>query len=521
MIKYGIKHKIIGYFLAITALVILIAVGVTVAKARQKLLMNEESKAKIVTANLAFACGDPMMVGEWDRIVQILSNVKSSDRDISQLILLDRSGRCVASSEQELKEKVLLETEYERKAFEVKELARFPAPQSRDHFEIAVPVMASGEKIGVLRVGFSSQFTSAAIRESVWLSVLVGMAALALGSILYYLMIQRNIIGPLGRVVDAARGIAEGKLRQNKIQITSRDEIGALADVFNTMLDNLTDLLRRIKEVSLRLSDSSKEILTASEKVSEAANTQGERITDTSSAISEMSASVQQISTNSKTAEKLASEAQVAAASGDKVVHSTTEGLDVIMKNIRSAGQMTRKLGERSSEIGEIVNTISDISEQTNLLALNAAIEAARAGEHGRGFAVVADEVRKLAERSATSAKEIGVIIKKIQGEMDLTIDAMEKSSQSAGEGMHLAESLKNSFGHIQTRVVSTNNNIEEIAKALSQQVKVCDDLVMVTDTINQAVKDTNQSTVQLLTQAEHLKRIVDQLDTQVNRFEM
>jgi len=296
---------------------------------------------------------------------------------------------------------------------------------------------------------------------------------------------------------------------------------GELTSAFINMQDHLKSLLKDIINVSSSLKDTSNNLLAAFEEMIQSANTQSSKISETTSAMSEMSASIQQIAQTSKNAEKLSSEARQSAEKGATSVANTVNGLSDISHNIKTAGNMTVKLGDHSNEIGKIVLAITEISAQTNLLALNAAIEAARAGEHGRGFAVVADEVRKLAERSASSAKEIGQIIEKIQSEMNMTISTISKSSQSASEGMALADGLNNSFFTIQESISKSGSCIGEIAVAIQQQATVCDSIVEATETIDITTKEISKSAYDLYNRAEKLKSESVQLDEQTKKFQI
>lgn len=274
-----------------------------------------------------------------------------------------------------------------------------------------------------------------------------------------------------------------------------------------------------LKKISSSIRTVIEEFLTSFENTCNAMTKQKEKITETSSALMELTASIQEISSNSASADKLSINAKKSAKDGEASVEKTIDGLTDITQNIKAAGEMTKKLGERSKEIDKIVKTITAISEQTNLLALNAAIEAARAGEQGRGFAVVADEVRNLAERSSKSAAEIRDIIEKIQIEMHNNIAIIDTSTKSTIEGMYTAESLKESIANIISNVSETTTSISEIATAIKQQASVCDSIMSSSENFISGINEINNQNQALYEQIKNLQGTAEFLDNQMDQI--
>src|SRR5438309_709905 len=190
-----------------------------------------------------------------------------------------------------------------------------------------------------------------------------------------------------------------------------------VTDSINYMLDNFTKVLERVRKAAMEVTACSNNILVAADEMQAGATQQDQEITNTSSAVEELTVSMKQVSNNAEASAEAARRALEAAEQGNRAVRDTLEGMQRIRASVQATAKKIKSLGDRSLEISEIINVINDITEQTNLLALNAAIEAARAGEAGRGFAVVADEVRKLAEHSRSATKDIAALIKAIQDE--------------------------------------------------------------------------------------------------------
>ena len=201
------------------------------------------------------------------------------------------------------------------------------------------------------------------------------------------------------------------------------------------MLDNFTKVLERVRKAAMDVSALRQQILVAADEMPAGATQQDQEITNTSSAVEELTVSMKQVSNNAEASAEAARRALDAAEQGNRAVRDTLEGMQRIRASVQATAKKIKSLGDRSLEISEIINVINDITEQTNLLALNAAIEAARAGEAGRGFAVVADEVRKLAEHSRSATKDIAALIKAIQAETNEAVVVMEEGTREVEGG--------------------------------------------------------------------------------------
>jgi methyl-accepting chemotaxis protein len=313
---------------------------------------------------------------------------------------------------------------------------------------------------------------------------------------------------------------AEGDLTRRMIAEGS-DEMATLAEVYNQMMDNLQGLIKKVQELAFEVSNSIEKILVATEDQAVGAETQSMQIADTSTSMEELTVSIQQVSDNALIAEEESRQASQVAHRGGETVEKTIEGMTNIRKTVQATSKKIKGLGESSQEIGEIVQVIGDIAEQTNLLALNAAIEAARAGESGKGFSVVAEEIRKLAERSSKATKEIATLIKRTQTETNESVMAMEQGTKGVLEGAKMADEAGDALREIVKVVKRTAEVIKEISIAAKQQASAAEGVVDSMENIALVTKQSAGGSKATADSANKLMQMAEQFKTVVSTFKV
>ncbi|NNG80513.1 methyl-accepting chemotaxis protein [Acinetobacter sp. ANC 5378] len=316
------------------------------------------------------------------------------------------------------------------------------------------------------------------------------------------------------RLLDEIADLADGDLRS--YATVSEDFTGAIADSINFAIDQLRDLVSRITETSHEVAQYTANTQGITNQLAEASEHQAQEIAGASAAINEMAMSIDQVSSNAEESAVVAERSVKIAANGADVVHRSIEGMDTIREQIQETSKRIKRLGESSQEIGNIVALINDIADQTNILALNAAIQASMAGEAGRGFAVVADEVQRLAERSASATKQIEGLVKTIQTDTNEAVISMEQTTSEVVRGANLSKDAGVALDEIQT--VSSNlakliANISDAAKlqsASAGHIATTMNVVQeITSQTTTATFDTARSVSELANMAESLRESV------------
>ncbi|MGQ4584593.1 methyl-accepting chemotaxis protein [Lysobacter sp. F60174L2] len=321
------------------------------------------------------------------------------------------------------------------------------------------------------------------------------------------------------RLLDEMGSLAEGDLTV-KATVTE-DMTGAIADSINFAVEQLRSLVQTITDTSVQVASSAQETQATAMHLAEAAEHQSQEITSASSRISEIAASIDQVSKNSAESADVAQRSVQIATAGAGVVRQTIQGMDNIRDQIQETSKRIKRLGESSQEIGSIVELINDISEQTNILALNAAIQAASAGEAGRGFAVVADEVQRLAERSSNATKRIESLVQTIQADTNEAVSSMEQTTSEVVAGARLAEDAGTALGEIEKVSSDLSGLIQGISSAAQQQSGAAANITQTMNTIQQITSQTTQGANQTAQSIGNLAQLAADLRRSVADFKL
>ncbi len=321
------------------------------------------------------------------------------------------------------------------------------------------------------------------------------------------------------RLLDEIDALADGDLTI-KATVTE-DFTGAIADSFNLTIDQLRGVVGTINTAVKQVTQSTEDTQQTSMALAEASRQQAQEITGASAAINEMAVSIEQVSTNAAESSQVAEKSVEIAKKGGEVVRNTIRGMDTIREQIQETSKRIKRLGESSQEIGNIVSLINDIADQTNILALNAAIQASAAGEAGRGFAVVADEVQRLAERSGNATKQIEALVKTIQNDTNEAVISMEDTTSEVVRGARLAQDAGVSLEEIEN--VSTNlaDLIQSISNAARQQAASAGHVSNTMNIIQEITTQTSEGTNETARSIGQLAELSEELSRSVAGFKL
>ena len=394
------------------------------------------------------------------------------------------------------------------------------AGKSRD-LVASSPVLSGEEPIGELKLKVSlkdlmkqKSANSNAVLLAASIIILLGVA--------FGLYLSHSVLTPISRIHRILMKIAEGNgdLTQ-RIDVDTQDEIGALSQSFNQFLGNLGELIGLARLSTEKVGAVVEQISSISTQSAEGAETQTDQTSEVAASVQEMTTAIMENSRNATQTSQIAERATQQAQEGTQSMVVTKKGMDEIVGATVKTGEIIGSLSDRAKEIGEIIQVINDIADQTNLLALNAAIEAARAGEQGRGFAVVADEVRKLAERTVKATGEIGNTIQAIQTGAEKAADSMNEAHSVVENGREATGKTEAVLSEIVDSVTQAMDMVTQIATASEEMSSGAEEISRNVETISNVARESAVGADQMASVAEHLTEETGSLRELMGRFKL
>lgn len=435
-----------------------------------------------------------------------------------------------------------------------------------------------GDVRGALEVTIPVDTVAAGLRASTVTTVGLSAACLAVLTGIIVVMSRRTMIKPLRNFAEVSERVAQGDL-EARVVVRSTDEVGTMAAEFNALLDRQRDLLLasqterdsiqasvhklqqevavvatgdltieaeatlaetgpiaesfnsmirqlrgvigRVQEATLQVSASANEVQATTEHLAQGSTAQASQIMDSSAAIDEMAVSIQQVADNATVSATVAEQALANARQGAHAVQDTITAMERVRTQVQETAGRIQSLGERSREIGDAVQLIRDIADRTSVLALNASIEAALAGEAGQGFAVVAAEVERLADRAAEASRQIAGVVNIMQGEVREAVTAMEESTQEVGAGTEVAHQAGQALSEIETVSSRLSDLILSISLAAKQQARGSESLSLAMGEISEVTQQTAAGTKQAAVSIHSLATFADELRQSVSTFKL
>jgi methyl-accepting chemotaxis protein len=463
-----------------------------------------EQNARLLSETLAFSVGAGLNDGNFD-LVQTSFNWAKVEPAVTFILILDESNQTIVEhNPRQLK-------------YEVAGLLRHAEfDDAKDIVVVSRSIEHKGRKLGTTIVGVTVETIMSVINKQIWWSILFNVLVLIFG---------------IGLVIVNARNLTKD-IQEIKISIDNadlntqfnsdrQDEMGQLKNSFDRFVSSIRDTLIQVSETATSVASASAQISSSTEEMAAGSQEQTTQSEEIARAVEQMAKSIAVNSENAAEAANTAEKAKSAAEQGGKVVLDTVSEMKQIANVVRESAGTIQNLGKSSDQIGEIIGVIEHIADQTNLLALNAAIEAARAGEQGRGFAVVADEVRKLAEQTTKATKQIAEMIQQIQSDSHGAVVTMANATKKVDEGIVLADCAGVSLHEIVEISQKVTHMVSQIAVANEEQSTTSEQISRNMEAIASVTQQTSSGTQQIARAAEDLNRLTEALQHLVNQFSL
>ncbi|HUW49986.1 MAG TPA: methyl-accepting chemotaxis protein [Sulfuricella sp.] len=350
-----------------------------------------------------------------------------------------------------------------------------------------------------------------------WLIAIVLSVTVVIGILM--LVLIRSITRPLGELREAMKTIQTTQDLSRRVTVRANNEIGEIGHSFNEMVKSFQDIIHQVVAGVQDVMGSAAHLSQSSQRVAASSIQQSEASASMATAVEEMSVSIDHVAENSKGTHSIAQQAGELSSQGGEIVHNAAAEMTKIADSVNHSTQLIQTLGDHSHQISAIVNVIKEIADQTNLLALNAAIEAARAGEQGRGFAVVADEVRKLAERTTKSTLEISTMIGSIQSGTIDAVASMDEGTARVRDGVVMANQAGESMLRIREGASQVIASVSEIMDALREQSVASGQVAGSVEKIARMTEQNSSEVREIAQTAEHLEQLAGSLQNSVSQF--
>ncbi|WP_418790758.1 methyl-accepting chemotaxis protein [Phosphitispora sp. TUW77] len=533
-----------------TALIIciaLIASSFVTYRRETGILQNElEDKGKMILAPYVSIAKNSINSGNYTLLRNAYKELMDFDDEVRYLVLVDKTGKALVHSNLEREGRVFNDPVGIKAATSIEPLTQLYYRDTGEVlYDVSYPVKINGQHWGAMRAGIPVEVLKTAQNSALKSAVLIAFLVVAVSLLLMAFVVKR-ILDPINHVVEKTRLVSEGDFTQT-VEVNSKDEIGTMANAFNEMITNIRSLINQVKEAASRVAEMSmqlsknsgessliisrgaaavqevangntslsqniSEISKVVEQLSETirhiasgAQEQALSVTKVSTSVGEMATAIEEVASSAGDVSESTMKTVTVAKNGSQAVSDTINGMGKIKSKVYETAQKIKELGQSSQQIGEIIEVIDEIADQTNLLALNAAIEAARAGEHGKGFAVVADEVRKLAERSGSATKEIAVLVTNIREGIDRAVNAMEEGTNEVEEGVNLATTAGKALDEITATVDKVLDQVNAISAGAQQAAASSSEVVQSMETVAAVTQENTAATEQMAAGSEQV----------------
>ncbi|MBF0265595.1 MAG: hypothetical protein HQL46_10010 [Gammaproteobacteria bacterium] len=493
---------------------------------------NVLDKTQSIATNLFDSLNTMMLTGTIANR-KILINKILQIPNVEEVRVLHGQGHLIKSDDPEHKQI----DEYDRRAIKGEQVNEWIETNGQPHLLVIKPFKASknyngvncischqvpeGTVIGAIRITYSMKEEKAHISKTFWTSLITSLIIFIIGIITIYLLIKQFIINPLSEFRRTIYIIDEKKDLRQRINVVSDDELGRTASVFNTLLIDFQKIIQEILNSSKQLDTSASQLTAITHSTLDDVNAQNAQIDIIGEVLQNLSAASESVYDSAKSADKSADIAYKDSQNGSDITKQVADQLNSVLLSVADAEEALRLLVEDSNSIATMLQVISGISEQTNLLALNAAIEAARAGEQGRGFAVVADEVRTLAQRTQEATLEINNIIEKLEQNSAIAVNKMVKSDEVVKSTTEIGQGAKVALDEINQATKEIREMNAKIVKATEEKSFIVDAIYknMLQLTANASSTQTNAYKTD--DSSKEINKVAQTLDTLVSKFKV